>query len=44
MAGDQWHKAFGDYSNTSFAELLRRKSPDPATNARNSTEPASLAG
>ena len=28
MAGDQWHKAFGDYSNTSFAELLRRTSPD----------------
>ena len=25
MAGDQWHKAFGDYSNTSFAALLRRK-------------------
>ena len=28
MAGDRWHKAFGDYSNTSFAELLRRTSPD----------------
>ena len=28
MAGDPWHKAFGDYSNTSFAELLRRTSPD----------------
>ena len=28
MAGDQWHKAFGDYSNTSFAELLRRTCPD----------------
>jgi proteasome beta subunit len=28
MAGDQWHKAFGDYSNTSFADLLRRTSPD----------------
>ena len=28
MAGDPWHKAFGDYSNTSFAELLRRMSPD----------------
>src|SRR6185295_18167192 len=28
MAGGRWHKAFGDYSNTSFAELLRRTSPD----------------
>jgi proteasome beta subunit len=28
MAGDPWHKALGDYSNTSFAELLRRTSPD----------------
>ena len=28
MAGEPWHQAFGDYSNTSFAELLRRTSPD----------------
>ncbi len=28
MLGDQWQKAFLDYSNTSFAELLARTAPD----------------
>jgi proteasome beta subunit len=27
MAGDVWHRAFFDYSNSSFAELLRLTSP-----------------
>ena len=28
MGGDQWQKAFLDYSNTSFADLLRQTSPE----------------
>ncbi len=28
MPGDPWQKAFLDYSNTSFAELLRHSAPD----------------
>jgi proteasome beta subunit len=28
MPGDQWQKAFLDYSNTSFADLLRQTSPE----------------
>src|SRR5262245_29929069 len=28
MLGDQWQKAFLDYSTTSFAELLARTAPD----------------
>ena len=28
MLGDQWHKAFAEYGNTSFAELLRHSAPE----------------
>jgi proteasome beta subunit len=34
MPGDKWAQAFLDYSNTSFAELLRRSAPELLPGAR----------
>jgi len=40
MPGDQWAKVFLDYSNTSFAELLRGTSPELFLGGHPAPEPA----
>jgi len=39
MLGDRWQNAFLDYSNTSFADLLRRASPDLLPGRREAAGP-----
>jgi proteasome beta subunit len=39
MPGDPWAKAFLDYSNTSFAELIRRSAPELLPGGRPSARP-----